>query len=228
MSGPSVSTIKKLCAVSNNICAFPCCENKLITNDKFIGKICHIKAKSIGGKRYDPKQTEEERNGFENLILMCPIHHDVIDNDDISYTVERLLEIKKEHESFSAKPFNVNDSTASIILSTDDSSEQNIINSNLVADNITISSKNNSKNIVENSDIKATKSHLHASDNSKNYFDRTNFKGQIGSVRMSGISTYGDIIVENSGIGLGPNSGIIFGGNPNLITGNCPFCNFFY
>lgn len=30
---------------------------------------------------------------------MCPIHHDVIDDDPISYTAERLTDIKRQHES---------------------------------------------------------------------------------------------------------------------------------
>ncbi|WP_226683460.1 hypothetical protein [Sutcliffiella horikoshii] len=29
---------------------------------------------------------------------MCPIHHDVIDSDEESYTVEKLIELKKKHE----------------------------------------------------------------------------------------------------------------------------------
>jgi hypothetical protein len=64
-----------------------------------IGEICHIKARNPNGARYDSTQTDEQRNAFENLILMCPIHHKVIDDDDESYTVERLKEIKLKHET---------------------------------------------------------------------------------------------------------------------------------
>ena len=51
------------------------------------------------GPRYDPNQTVEERHAFGNLVLMCPIHHDVIDDDPDSYTVERLRSIKTTHEA---------------------------------------------------------------------------------------------------------------------------------
>tara|TARA_R110002110_G_scaffold289_8_gene1160 strand:+ start:865 stop:1635 length:771 start_codon:yes stop_codon:yes gene_type:complete len=39
-----------------------------------------------------------ERHGFANLILLCANHHKVIDDDEIAYTVNRLLEMKSAHE----------------------------------------------------------------------------------------------------------------------------------
>ena len=59
---------------------------------------CHIKGNKPASKRYDPSQSEEERQGFENLILMCPIHHDVIDADEVTFTVAVLRALKAEHE----------------------------------------------------------------------------------------------------------------------------------
>ena len=104
MTCPSLKTIKRLFAVSGNRCAFPRCEIPLIDNlsRKVTGKICHIKAKNPSGPRYDPSQSDEDRDSFENLLLMCPIHHDVIDGDPESYTVSRLKEIKAKHEALCA------------------------------------------------------------------------------------------------------------------------------
>ena len=101
MASPSLKTIKRLFAVSGNRCAFPRCEIPLIDNlsGKVTGKICHIKTKKPTGPRYDPNQSDEERDAFENLLLMCPIHHDVIDADPESYGVSRLKEIKARHEA---------------------------------------------------------------------------------------------------------------------------------
>ncbi len=98
--GPSVPTVKRLFAVSGNECAFPKCKTPLVDapSGKVTGRICHIKASAVNGPRYDPSQSEEERHEFSNLVLMCPIHHDVIDDDPDSYTVERLKAIKQEHE----------------------------------------------------------------------------------------------------------------------------------
>lgn len=63
-----------------------------------MGEICHIKANSPLGPRYEESQTDNERQGFSNLILMCSNHHTLID-DDLTYTVEDLLSIKENHES---------------------------------------------------------------------------------------------------------------------------------
>lgn len=60
--------------------------------------MCHIKAPSENGPQYVPNQSNDERRAFDNFILMCPIHHDVIDSDTESYTVEKLIELKKKHE----------------------------------------------------------------------------------------------------------------------------------
>ncbi|MEQ1644452.1 MAG: hypothetical protein ABL959_13475 [Pyrinomonadaceae bacterium] len=68
-------------------------------NNTVVGEVCHIKGLKPTAARHDLTQGEDERNAFENLILMCSIHHKVIDEDIDSYTVERLREIKAEHES---------------------------------------------------------------------------------------------------------------------------------
>jgi hypothetical protein len=101
MGSPTQATVKRLFAVSGNRCAFPKCTQVLVdpSTGKVTGQISHIKARSAGGPRYDASQTEEERHGFDNLLLLCPIHHDVIDDDTQSYSVDRLQQMKRAHES---------------------------------------------------------------------------------------------------------------------------------
>jgi hypothetical protein len=99
MSDPTRATVKRLFATSGNKCAFPRCPNPLVEGTKVTGRICHIKGQRPGAARYDPEQTDEQRRSFNNIILMCPIHHDVIDADPESYTVARLTEIKRSHEA---------------------------------------------------------------------------------------------------------------------------------
>src|SRR6266550_8558205 len=96
---PTQSTLKRLFALTGNRCAFPKCQAPLTHNDTLLGEVCHIRAESPGGPRYDPAQTPEERQHFDNLIVMCPTHHTVIDDDEISFSVSRLHQIKTEHES---------------------------------------------------------------------------------------------------------------------------------
>ncbi len=102
MNRPSDSTIKKLFAFSNNRCAFPNCTNTIVDRNilTVTGKVCHIKAKSELGPRWDKLQTDEERHGFQNLILLCGKHHDIVDDksQEKKFTVEILTGFKKKHE----------------------------------------------------------------------------------------------------------------------------------
>jgi hypothetical protein len=43
---------------------------------------------------------DNERNSYENLILVCPSCHKKIDDQPNTYTVELLHKIKKEHEEW--------------------------------------------------------------------------------------------------------------------------------
>lgn len=101
MSRFSLGTIKRMFAESGNQCAFPKCVAKLIdtTSGVVVADICHIKAASPDGPRYDPQQSELERHGYDNLILLCLAHHRVVDDDEVSYTVERLSSMKVAHRA---------------------------------------------------------------------------------------------------------------------------------
>jgi hypothetical protein len=117
MGQPTLATVKRLFALSGNRCAYPDCDTPLVEEGggKVTGRICHIKAQSVGGPRYDAGQSETERHAFENLILMCPTHHDVIDGDVGIYSVDRLRQLKMYHESSRAAiatPLNASDDIA--------------------------------------------------------------------------------------------------------------------
>lgn len=95
---PVYATMRELHLKSGNICAHPDCE-RLMMNAKgvFVGNVCHIEAAEKGGPRFNPAMTNEERRHFSNLMLMCYDHH-VESNDEDEYPVERLREIKADHE----------------------------------------------------------------------------------------------------------------------------------
>jgi hypothetical protein len=99
LTGPTIVTIKRLFAVAGNRCAFPQCTQPLVHSGKVTGRACHIKAAKPGGPRFDRTQTDEQRRGFDNLVLMCPVHHDVIDADPLAYTVAQLTQMKGDHEA---------------------------------------------------------------------------------------------------------------------------------
>lgn len=101
-SGPGITDIKMLFARSGNRCAFPKCRAPMAVNGTLTGEVCHIKGVRPGSARYDPGQTDVERHAYANLVLMCPTHHTVVDDDEEAYTVERLCKIKAAHEAQSA------------------------------------------------------------------------------------------------------------------------------
>jgi hypothetical protein len=100
LSRPRESTVRRLFAVSMNRCAFPGCDAAIVGKNVILGEVCHICAVSAGGPRYDPTQSEQERHGFENLMLMCRAHHTLVDDRSHSavYTVGYLTEAKRKHE----------------------------------------------------------------------------------------------------------------------------------
>ena len=101
----SETTIKRLFALSGNNCGYPGCPVPIVEKTGIVtGEICHIKARSPGGPRFDPNQSSEERNAFENLILLCRNHHKVVDADPNLYTVDALLDIKAIHGNVAGRP----------------------------------------------------------------------------------------------------------------------------
>lgn len=95
------SVVRRLDTLSGNECAHPDCSKKLVAEDgiSIISKICHIAAASPEGPRYDPSMTDDDRRGFDNLILLCDEHHVIIDNkeNETLYPTELLKKWKIDH-----------------------------------------------------------------------------------------------------------------------------------
>lgn len=91
------STIKELWGSSENECAYPDCQEEIVDLDQgmVIGEMCHIKAQSPGGPRYDSNLDEDEVHEASNLLLLCPTHHTHIDKNPAEYPVEELEEWKE-------------------------------------------------------------------------------------------------------------------------------------
>src|SRR5690606_21983316 len=110
---PASRTIKQLFGVSGNLCAFPKCTTPLIDpqSKSVIGEICHIQGDKPGAPRYDANQSNKDRQSFDNLILLCNVHHKIVDDDEVAYTVERLMQMKQDHESRHTQPPSVDEAT---------------------------------------------------------------------------------------------------------------------
>ena len=101
----SQTTRRVLDIQSLNQCAYPGCTNPLVepsteqSSPVVIGHICHIYAISPSGPRWQEGITERELNSPENLILLCPNHHVVVDCQPETYTAELLKQWKEDHEA---------------------------------------------------------------------------------------------------------------------------------
>lgn len=68
--------LKRLFALSRNVCAFPACDQRLADPawPSVQAEICHIAGLQEGSARFDPLMSDEERNGYENLLLLRLSH----------------------------------------------------------------------------------------------------------------------------------------------------------
>jgi len=100
VSEPSLTAVKTLFAYSRNICFFTGCEEQLTDPSWRMvnAEVAHIKGESPGSARYDASQLDSDRQSFENLMLLCPKHHKLVDKlrpDD--YPVDLLQRMKQRH-----------------------------------------------------------------------------------------------------------------------------------
>ena len=63
-----------------------------------ISNYAHIIGDSPKGPRGDKEKSKELAKDINNLILLCPECHKLIDSDEDKYTVEVLRKMKREHE----------------------------------------------------------------------------------------------------------------------------------
>lgn len=109
--------IKLLWANAAGRCSFTDCEERLTVEQAAqaaphtLGEMAHIKGKRKESNRYDKNQKDEHRDSYENLILLCPTHHTLIDkpeNENI-YSVDVLVKMKIVHEDNVSKRLGVED-----------------------------------------------------------------------------------------------------------------------
>lgn len=85
---------------SGNKCAFPDCNNNLVTSDgRLTGEICAIKPISNNGPRGSEAADNDEYYSEENFIYLCHTHHRLIDAEPDIYTVDFLKKLKRNNES---------------------------------------------------------------------------------------------------------------------------------
>lgn len=95
-------TRKILWGRSGRLCAI--CKHELIVSatavddESVVGDECHIISSRPNGPRYDSSFPQEKLDTYENLILLCRIHHKMVDDQPETYTVNILRQMKADHE----------------------------------------------------------------------------------------------------------------------------------
>jgi hypothetical protein len=98
--------VKLLYGYSAGRCVFPDCRKVCAAQETKknravpLGRIAHIYGHSKSGPRPNPHLSPEYLDSYDNWILVCADHHDIIDKQEASYTAEALLELKKAHEQW--------------------------------------------------------------------------------------------------------------------------------
>lgn len=97
--------LKLLWGLSAGRCAFPGCYKECIhpksefDRHAIVGKIAHIEAHSDKGPRANPNLTPKERDCYDNWLLLCANHHDLVDQQPDTYTVTDLRNWKNDLEN---------------------------------------------------------------------------------------------------------------------------------
>ncbi len=87
---------------SGNRCAI--CKRELVIHatdrdyESVIGEECHVISSRSNGPRHDPSYPKEKLDSYENLILLCRVHHKLVDDQDSTFISEILLQMKSNHE----------------------------------------------------------------------------------------------------------------------------------
>ena len=103
----SERTRKVLWARSGNRCAV--CRRRLVVDksdvdhEVVVGEECHIVSGAKGGPRYDPAYPESKIDSLSNLVLLCRVHHKVVDDQVGTYPTDKLSAIKAHHEEWVEK-----------------------------------------------------------------------------------------------------------------------------
>ncbi|MCE0495436.1 hypothetical protein [Vibrio salinus] len=111
----SLKTQKMLWGKAASRCSFPDCKKELVidatlTDDEsLVGEACHIVARSGDGPRGSSDLTAEQRDKYANLVLMCNVHHKIIDDQPDKYTVEMLHDFKSKHEEWVNQSLSIHD-----------------------------------------------------------------------------------------------------------------------
>ncbi len=89
----SAADLRKLHDRAGGECSFPGCSGRTALEE------AHIVARSDRGPRGNADIDKKTREAYFNYILLCAVHHALIDREDVKYTNAKLRQMKATHES---------------------------------------------------------------------------------------------------------------------------------
>jgi len=97
---------------SGGICEFLGCNENLFEDDVTktqinFSEMAHIIASSPKGTRGDEELSPKLQIEESNIMLLCPKHHKMVDDDGKKYTKEKLTNMKVKHEEYIKKLKNI-------------------------------------------------------------------------------------------------------------------------
>jgi hypothetical protein len=102
-------TRKILWGRSGNRCAI--CRQRLVVDEtsldteSVVGDECHINSGAPNGPRYSVAVDPQGIDNLTNLLLLCRVHHKMVDDQFETYTAELLRTIKVNHEHWVEEKF---------------------------------------------------------------------------------------------------------------------------
>lgn len=119
-ANPSQITKMALVAKAGGRCEFKGCNKKVFLDDvtlleSNLSNVAHIIASSPEGPRGNDRSKQLSRDQ-DNLMLLCPDHHKVIDDNPNMFSEEELKKMKKDHEQKVSDLLDYIESPSSIIL----------------------------------------------------------------------------------------------------------------
>lgn len=103
----TLKTHKLLWGASGNLCAK--CKSRVVevaiqTDDpSLVGEEAHIVSKEMNGPRSNDPLPLEERDEFENLLVLCNRCHKIVDDQVNTYNVAALRRMKADHQEWVQK-----------------------------------------------------------------------------------------------------------------------------
>ena len=74
------------------------CRRKLIVAGTLVRDECRILSARAGGPRYDLEFDHRTLNDYSNLLLICGVHHNLVDSQASKHAASRFANIKARHE----------------------------------------------------------------------------------------------------------------------------------